>query len=249
MGWLPLYHDMGLIGNVLQPLHAGGRCVLMSPVAFLQRPMRWLEAISRYRATTSGGPNFAYELCVRKVDPGGAGGARPVELAGGLQRRRAGAGRDAGALRRGVRARAASAREAFYPATAWPRRRCSSPAARRGGPRVAAVDAAALERNEVVPAPRESRGPPPGELRPRLDGAAVVVVDPETGAELPPGRVGEIWVAGPSVARGYWEQPGGDGARLQRLRWPDGRGAVPAHGRPRVPRRTASCTSPAGSRT
>ncbi|HEY0555906.1 MAG TPA: AMP-binding protein, partial [Thermoanaerobaculia bacterium] len=69
VGWLPLYHDMGLIGNVLQPLHAGGTCVLMSPVAFLQRPMRWLEAISRYRGTTSGGPNFAYELCVRKASP------------------------------------------------------------------------------------------------------------------------------------------------------------------------------------
>ncbi|HEY4563804.1 MAG TPA: AMP-binding protein, partial [Thermoanaerobaculia bacterium] len=69
VGWLPLYHDMGLIGNVLQPLHAGGRCVLMSPVAFLQRPLRWLEAISRYRGTVSGGPNFAYELCARKASP------------------------------------------------------------------------------------------------------------------------------------------------------------------------------------
>src|SRR4051794_33601839 len=69
VGWLPLYHDMGLIGNVLQPLHAGGRCVLMSPVAFLQRPLRWLEAISRFRGTVSGGPNFAYELCLRKATP------------------------------------------------------------------------------------------------------------------------------------------------------------------------------------
>src|SRR5437868_12750980 len=60
---------MGRIGNALQPLHAGATCVLMSPVAFLQRPMRWLEAISRYRGTTSGGPNFAYELCVRKATP------------------------------------------------------------------------------------------------------------------------------------------------------------------------------------
>ncbi|HEV7786252.1 MAG TPA: AMP-binding protein, partial [Thermoanaerobaculia bacterium] len=67
VGWLPLYHDMGLIGNVLQPLYVGARCILMSPVTFLQRPVRWLEAISKYRATTSGGPNFAYELCVRKI--------------------------------------------------------------------------------------------------------------------------------------------------------------------------------------
>ena len=67
VGWLPLYHDMGLIGNVMQPLYLGARCVLMSPIAFLQSPKRWLAAISHYRATTSGGPNFAYDLCVRKV--------------------------------------------------------------------------------------------------------------------------------------------------------------------------------------
>src|SRR5262249_50788767 len=69
VGWLPLYHDMGLIGNVLQPLYAGFPSVLLSPVAFLQRPVRWLQAIARYRATTSGGPNFAYDLCVQKVTP------------------------------------------------------------------------------------------------------------------------------------------------------------------------------------
>src|SRR6185312_1380752 len=69
IGWLPLFHDMGLIGNVLQPLYAGVPCILMSPVAFLQRPLRWLQAISRYQATTSGGPNFAYELCMRKIRP------------------------------------------------------------------------------------------------------------------------------------------------------------------------------------
>ncbi|MEA2695253.1 MAG: hypothetical protein QOJ16_4640, partial [Acidobacteriota bacterium] len=69
VGWLPLYHDMGLIGNVLQPFYVGGSAVLLSPQAFLQRPARWLRAISRYRATTSGGPNFAYDLCVRRVGP------------------------------------------------------------------------------------------------------------------------------------------------------------------------------------
>jgi acyl-CoA synthetase (AMP-forming)/AMP-acid ligase II len=67
VGWLPLYHDMGLIGNMLQPVYLGTRCILMSPVSFLQRPVRWLNAISLYRATTSGGPNFAYDLCVRKI--------------------------------------------------------------------------------------------------------------------------------------------------------------------------------------
>lgn len=67
VGWLPLYHDMGLIGNVFQSLYLGTPSILMAPAAFIVKPVRWLEAISKYRATTSGGPNFAYELCVRRV--------------------------------------------------------------------------------------------------------------------------------------------------------------------------------------
>ena len=69
VGWLPLFHDMGLIGNVLEPCYVGSDCVLMSPAAFLQKPARWLQAIHRFRGTTSGGPNFAYDLCVRSVGP------------------------------------------------------------------------------------------------------------------------------------------------------------------------------------
>ena len=67
VSWLPLYHDMGLIGVVLHALSAGARCILLSPTAFLQQPFQWLQTISRYRATTSGGPNFSYDLCVRKI--------------------------------------------------------------------------------------------------------------------------------------------------------------------------------------
>src|SRR5207245_8380774 len=69
VSWAPPYHDMGLIGGILQPLYGGFPVTLMSPVSFLQSPLRWLQAISRYRATTSGGPNFAYDLCVRKITP------------------------------------------------------------------------------------------------------------------------------------------------------------------------------------
>ena len=68
-GWLPFYHDMGLIGNVFQPLFLGVTSVLMSPMTFLVSPAVWLQAISKFRATTSGGPNFAYELCVHRVTP------------------------------------------------------------------------------------------------------------------------------------------------------------------------------------
>ena len=67
--WLPAYHDMGLIGGILTPLYMGGRSVLISPTGFLQRPMRWLQAIHDYRTTISGAPNFAYEYCVRRTTP------------------------------------------------------------------------------------------------------------------------------------------------------------------------------------
>lgn len=68
VSWLPPYHDMGLIGNLLHSIYVGATCVIMSPLAFLQKPIRWIKAISRYCATTSGGPNFAYDLCARKID-------------------------------------------------------------------------------------------------------------------------------------------------------------------------------------
>ncbi len=69
VGWLPLYHDMGLIGNLLQPLYLGATAILMPPMAFLEKPIRWLRAISNYKAETSGGPNFAYDLCYQKITP------------------------------------------------------------------------------------------------------------------------------------------------------------------------------------
>lgn len=67
VGWLPVFHDMGLIGNLIQPFFLGVTCVMMPPKAFVSRPIRWLEAISRYKGTTSGGPNFAYELCISRT--------------------------------------------------------------------------------------------------------------------------------------------------------------------------------------
>ncbi|MEW6240587.1 MAG: fatty acyl-AMP ligase, partial [Chloroflexota bacterium] len=67
--WLPSYHDMGLIGGILEPMYIGGTSTLISPVSFLQKPFRWLDAISKYKATTSGAPNFAYDLCVDKITP------------------------------------------------------------------------------------------------------------------------------------------------------------------------------------
>ncbi|MEA2694314.1 MAG: hypothetical protein QOJ16_3701, partial [Acidobacteriota bacterium] len=188
VGWLPLYHDMGLIGNVLQPLYLGARAILMSPLTFLQRPVRWLEAISRYRGTTSGGPNFAYDLCVRKISEAerrnldlrswtlAFNGAEPV--------RRATLDRFAAAFApRGFSSRA------FYP--------CYG----------------------LAEATLFVTGPAPG-ARKDVEGARglvgcgrpwsgqrVVIVDPDSGVPRPPDQEGEIWIAGPSVAAGYWNRP------------------------------------------
>jgi amino acid adenylation domain-containing protein len=199
VGWLPLYHDMGLIGNVLQPLHAGARCVLMSPVAFLQKPLRWLEAIHRYRGTTSGGPNFAYELCVRKTTPEQRAaldlsswqvafdGAEPVRAA---------------TLERFAEAFAASGfrREAFYPCYGLAEATLFVSGGEAGAaPVVRTFDAAALERHEARPGTdRELVSCGHAWL-----GQRIAIVDADTEAELPAGRVGEIWISGPSLAHGY----------------------------------------------
>ena len=207
VGWLPLYHDMGLIGNVLQPLWAGATCVLMAPVAFLQQPVRWLKAISRYRATTSGGPNFAYELCVGKIRPEeradldlscwkvAYNGAEPVR-AETLDR----FAEAFGPL--GFR------REAFYPCYGLAEATLFVAGGQRGtSPPVREVDAASLERGlakEAAPEAPKRRLVSCG--RSWL-GQEILVVDPESGRLRVEGEVGEIWIAGPSVAGGYWNRP------------------------------------------
>ena len=123
VSWLPMYHDMGLIGGVLQPLYVGASCALMAPVAFLQRPVRWLRAISRYRAHTSGAPDFAYDLCARKVTAR-ADGPTSTSPAGGspsTARSRCGRGRSPPSPRPSPRA--ASGRRRSFLATGSPRRR------------------------------------------------------------------------------------------------------------------------------
>ena len=204
LGWLPLHHDMGLIGTVLQPLYVGAPCYLMSPGAFLQRPASWLEAITRFRATTSGGPDFAYELCVQKVpEAERAGldlsswrvafnGAEPVRAE--TLRRFAEAFGPCGFRAEALRPCYGLA-EATLLVSAW----------RQDGPRIEVLDATALEGHEVAAAADASR-------RRELVGCGaamqtVRVVDPVSGEPCPPDQVGEIWVAGPGVAQGYWEKP------------------------------------------
>jgi acyl-CoA synthetase (AMP-forming)/AMP-acid ligase II/acyl carrier protein len=206
--WLPAYHDMGLIGGILTPLYMGGRSVLMSPAAFLQRPMRWLQAISDYRATISGAPNFAYEYCVRRTTPDQRAtldlshwrlafcGAEPIR-AETLQHFADAFG--------GVGFRM----DAFYPCYGLAETTLLAAGPNfEHEPHVLTVNRAALGEHRVVEAIGE-----PAEMTQRLVGCgpavhghAIVIVRPETTIECDEDEVGEIFIAGPSVAQGYWNQ-------------------------------------------
>lgn len=206
--WLPPYHDMGLIGGVLQPLYGGFPVALMSSVDFLQKPLRWLEAIDRYKATTSGGPNFAYDLCVRKIKPEQLAsldlsswevaftGAEPIR---------------AETLDRFARTfePCGFRREAFYPCYGMAETTLIvSGGLKTEPPIVRQVDGAALEQNRVVAANRKQSDSRAivGCGRSLLD-QKIVIVDPESLTPCPDSIVGEIWVSGPSVAQGYWNRP------------------------------------------
>jgi polyketide synthase 12 len=206
VSWLPVYHDMGLIAPVLNTIYLGGTSTLFSPLHFLQKPERWLDAVSRYRPHTSGGPNFAYELCLRDATPElldrldlsdwrcAFNGAEPVR---------------ATTLRRftEVFAPAGFRHEAHFPCYGL----AEATLMVSGGP----ADEAPLiavrpgEDVEVV-----SCG------RPRMP---VVIADPEQRTECAEGENGEIWVAGASVARGYWRNTLATREAF-RAALPDGRG-------------------------
>jgi acyl-CoA synthetase (AMP-forming)/AMP-acid ligase II/acyl carrier protein len=208
--WLPLYHDLGLVGGMLTPLYFARRVIQLSPLAFVQNPLRWLLAVSRYRATTTGTPNFALDLCVSKFDPTTLGdecldlSSLRIILTGAETVR-------ADTLERFTATFApyGLAEDVWLPSYGL----AEATLGVTGGPNTAkplcvAFSARELEFHRAVPV---ERGDVSGRRlvgcgRP-LERSEVLIVEPERQAELPAGQVGEVWVQGPGVARGYWNRP------------------------------------------
>lgn len=205
--WLPTYHDMGLVGGILMPMYLGLRNVLMSPMTFLQRPAKWLQAISRYQATISGGPNFAYQLCVDKIEDDelegvdlsrfeiAFNGAEPIRAAtlDAFTRRFAPYG-----FRHASHLPCYGMAETTLLVTGGPK----SPR-----PVQTEFDGCALDEKLVRPTSN-------GELASRtligcgrvIDGERIVIVEPDSCVKLAQDAIGEIWVQSAAVGRGYWQR-------------------------------------------
>ena len=206
--WLPAYHDMGLIGGVLTPLYMGGRSVLMSPTAFLQRPLRWLEAIHNYRATISGAPNFAYDYCARRSKP-----EERAKLDLSMWRL---AFCGAEPIRAETFALFAEAMRpcGFQSNSLYPCYGLAESTLLAAGPdfhyepTVLVVNRHALSEHRVAKACGE-----PEEMTQKLVGCGqamsdhtLLLVDPATDTVCGSDQVGEILIQGPSVAGGYWNR-------------------------------------------
>jgi amino acid adenylation domain-containing protein len=202
--WLPPYHDMGLVGGLLQPLFGGFPVTLMSPMALLRSPAHWLRTISRLGASSSGGPNFAYELAVRRVTP-----AQRAEL--DLSRwRLAFTGAEPvspDTLRRFAEyfAPCGFRHDAFYPCYGLAEATLIvSGGAHTAPPVERAFDSSALREGRAV---RHESGRTLVGCGGSLPDQDIRIVDPDSGVERPDGEIGEIWLRGASVAKGYWNRP------------------------------------------
>ena len=206
--WLPIYHDMGLIGGVLQPLYSGRPSYLMSPIAFLQRPMRWLEMISNMPKDLTVGtaaPNFAYDLCIKKATPEKV---RQLDLSRWLFALSGAEPVRANTIDRfsEVFAPAGFKKEVFFPAYGLAESTLLVTGADPSElPVYLTVDKLALKRNKIIEVPKEDPNGQTlvssGYIQPEVK---TIIVNPDTSLECKPGEIGEIWVKSKSVSKGYY---------------------------------------------
>jgi acyl-CoA synthetase (AMP-forming)/AMP-acid ligase II len=207
VGWLPVQHDMGLIGNLLQPLYVGATAILMPPMAFLERPARWLRAISKHRARTSGGPNFAYELCLQKT---GVAERRELDLSSWTLGFNGSEPVRASTLERfsSTYAEHGFRREAFQPCYGLAEATLLVSTPFRGrAPMVRAFDKEAMSNGvAVADAQLDEAGEGLVSCGSAPSGHSIRIVDPKDDLPCPDGKVGEVWFRGPSSTEGYWRQ-------------------------------------------
>lgn len=206
--WLPHFHDLGLIEGFLQPLVHGFPCYFMSPVSFLQQPIRWLRAISRYRGTHSGGPNFAFDLCCRKVTEMEA---RSLDLSSWCVAYNGSEPIRKETLERFfARFKVSGFRwEAFYPCYGLAESTLKVTGGLKGdAPVIVSVDKDALQHNHVHIRDHCASGTVAlvGSGRAMM-GTTIAIVDPTSLTPCAENAIGEVWVAGPGVAQGYWNRP------------------------------------------
>lgn len=212
--WLPIFHDMGLILGILSAVHSGYPVYFMTPADFLQRPLRWLQAISDYRGTFTSAPNFAYELCLRRVQEkdldsldlsswiAAGNAAEPVRVST-LERFSA------------YFARCGFSMNVFKPGYGLAEATLLVTYVRVGeSVLIEQVDKTRLDQNEFIASDGSQSWPMVGCGQP-LDGQRVVIVNPETLQPCAEHQIGEIWVAGPSITGGYWKRPDESTATFQ----------------------------------
>ncbi|GGA39139.1 fatty acyl-AMP ligase [Okeania sp. KiyG1] len=205
--WLPPYHDMGLIGGIVQPLYGAFPVVLMSPLMFLQSPVRWLQAISQHQGTTSGGPNFAYDLCVRKIK---AEQIQNLDLSSWEVAFNGAEPISAQVLERFAKTFEVCGfrREAFYPCYGMAEATLIISGGDKFAPPVQTTIATnALEQNQIVLVSETEGTKTLVGCGQALPDQQIKIVHPEKLTLCAEGEVGEIWVSGPSIAEGYWRKP------------------------------------------